>query len=118
MEPVCENRCGAMFRRFPAFETRSSEHLILSPLRRDNKQFLRLCQGRDKRAGIFLYSILGVFWAHFFRQAEKNRAFRSNLFCGPAAKKDFRCNPLRAQGLAVRAYFLERPRASAAIMAL
>jgi hypothetical protein len=29
----------------------------------------------------------------------KNRAFRSNLFCRKAAKKDFRFNPLRAQGL-------------------
>jgi hypothetical protein len=30
-----------------------------------------------------------------------DRAFRSNLFCGRAAKKDFRCNPLRmgAKGL-------------------
>jgi hypothetical protein len=26
------------------------------------------------------------------------RAFRSNLFCGRAAKKDFRCNPLRPRG--------------------
>jgi hypothetical protein len=40
-----------------------------------------------------------MFMAHFFRLAEKNRAFRCNLFCGFAAKKDFRYNPLRAQGL-------------------
>jgi hypothetical protein len=31
----------------------------------------------------------------FLRLRRKNRAFRSNLFCGFAAKKDFRCNPLR-----------------------
>jgi hypothetical protein len=36
----------------------------------------------------------------FFRGPgpRKNRAFRSNLFCGRAAKKDFRRNPLRPTG--------------------
>jgi hypothetical protein len=33
-------------------------------------------------------------WAFPFpRQRGKGRAFRFNLFCGFAAKKDFRCNP-------------------------
>jgi hypothetical protein len=34
----------------------------------------------------------------FFAPGAKNRAFRSNLFCGRAAKKDFRFNPLRPTG--------------------
>jgi hypothetical protein len=36
---------------------------------------------------------LGAFLGRAARP--KNRAFRSNLFYGKAAKKDFRCNPLR-----------------------
>jgi hypothetical protein len=37
-------------------------------------------------------------YAHFLPQGAKNRAFRSNLFCGRAAKKDFRFNPSRPTG--------------------
>jgi hypothetical protein len=41
------------------------------------------------------------FWnfCAFLAQSAKNRAFRCNLFCGRAAKKDFRFNPSRPTGL-------------------
>jgi hypothetical protein len=38
----------------------------------------------------------------------KNRAIRCNLFCGYAAKKDFRYYPLRAQGLCASRALISR----------
>jgi hypothetical protein len=51
---------------------------------------------------------VGIFGRVFFGPAEKNRAFRSNLFCGFAAKKDFRCNPSRGPSNRPAAFISDR----------
>jgi hypothetical protein len=44
-----------------------------------------------------MHTVNSEFGRIFFGFAEKNRAIRCNLFCRRAAKKDFRCYPLRGQ---------------------